>query len=225
VLLGVKPKSLQKCLNPTPLSFNRMHRVDLDEESLEVITCNTQFLHQLDRDGNNFLQRWEKRCLKGKFKAKLLFIPWNAGLNHWTLYVVVNAGMIDLPPEESRDCPGPYILYFDSMTTSGPPRKTVRLIYYMLNTLRHINLSPPSKVAFTEETCPVISPKGKFATFNRLTFCVIHHSPYHTLSLSSPSTKKRLGLWTVRLSLCIWLVSGSPPTELRACRSSDPYRK
>ena len=91
--------SLSKCayilISPHnhSLSFNRISRGESNNPDSDVHFFTSHFMTTLKDEGPEAVSSWTAKKNINIFKKKFVFIPVNADL-HWSLCVVVNAGLI-----------------------------------------------------------------------------------------------------------------------------------
>jgi hypothetical protein len=220
----VKPQSLQKCLNLTRLSLHRLQRAVVDRNASDLHIFSSHFFTTLLDEGTDAVRSWTAKKNIDIFQKKLIFIPINQSL-HWSLCVIVNPGAIvnASSDEGSSDDPLACMIFLDSLKAHRKGLVRIQVMKWLnaeWNRLKKEEDGTHTGSRFTKQSFPIIDPVGKFASFNRVAFSVLQLAYSHIISFLSPLPRQRMGLWSFRLSLCLFHVSASPSRfQLRRSRS------
>jgi hypothetical protein len=193
VLLRVKPQSLQKCLDLTLLSLNRLQRAVVDRHASDLHIFSSHFFTTLSDDGTDAVRSWTAKKNIDIFQKKLIFIPINQSL-HWSLCVVVNPGAIlnASSDEASPDDPLPCMIFLDSLKAHKKNWVRAQVMKWLnaeWSRLKKEEDGTHTGIRFTKKTFPIFDPVGKFASCNHVASSAISGVfSYHFLSQSPTKT-------------------------------------
>jgi Ulp1 family protease len=177
VLLWVKPQSLQKCLNLTRLSLNRLQRAVVDRHASDLHIFSSHFFTTLSDDGTDAVRSWTAKKNIDIFQKKLIFIPINQSL-HWSLCVVVNPGAIvnASSDEGSSDDPLACMIFLDSLKAHRKGWVRTQVMKWLNAEWRRLEKEEDGTHTgnrFTNKTFPILDPVGKFARFDAVSSSVM----------------------------------------------------
>ena len=127
----------------------------------------SHFFTKLIECGTAHVKSWTTRKDIDIFGKKLVFIPINDS-GHWSLLVVVNAGLIKKKKADENTGSIPCILFFDSLKKHNA-RLFSRYIRNWLNYIwNHNHTMEEMETPFTRKTIPMYEPVGKvyFVTYH-----------------------------------------------------------
>ena len=189
----VKPESLQKCLNLTRLSLNRLQRAVVDRHASDLHIFSSHFFTTLSDDGTDAVRSWTAKKNINIFQKKLIFIPINQSL-HWSLCVVVNPGAIinASNDEGSSDDPIACMIFLDSLKAHRKAWVRTQVMKWLNAEWTRLKKEEDGTYTgnrFTKKTFPIFDPVGKFAVSIALRLLLSSGVfSYHFLSQSLTKT-------------------------------------